>query len=407
MKILIVSNLYPPFVLGGYEILCARVVASFRARGHEVVVLTTGGARHDDAGNAASRENRLAGPAGETIFRDLKLFLPFGEKPQLARAARQAAEGPNRKAAKNALAAFCPAVVFVWSQLRLGLGAAREAEAEGYPVVYTMNDDHILGFKPGSRSGIRGALRFIQEELLYPASTWRGLRLENVAAISETVRSRLSSVDPRFFFARIAMQGIPLELFPPKAEIGSAHRPFRILYAGQLHRYKGVHTLVEAVALAGPADFALTVAGAGDPGYEAELKSRAVELGLDATFIGKVPADAMGEIYRQADAFAFTSVWDEPFGLTHLEAMASGLPVASVGHGGPGEFLVDDVNALIFGKEDAPGLAGCLRRFADDEALRRRIAAAGRRTVETRFSIESYADRLEAILLETLKEVKT
>ena len=411
MKILIVSNLYPPEVLGGYEILCARVVASFCGRGHEVAVLTTAIAGGGDTGDgnarngeAASGENPQVGPAGELLYRDLRLFLPFGEKPGLARPARQAAEGPNRQAAKAALAAFHPDIVFVWSQLRLGLGAAREAEAEGCPVVYTMNDDHILGFKPGPRSGLRGSLRSIQEDFLYPASTWKGLRLENVVAISETVRSRLSSVDSRFSTARIAMQGIPLELFPPRAEIGSAHRPLRLLYAGQLHRYKGVHTLVEAVALAGRADFSLTVAGAGEPGYEAELKSRAAELGLDATFLGKVQADAMGGIYREADAFAFTSVWDEPFGMTHLEAMASGLPVASVGHGGPGEFLVDDVNALIFDKEDAPGLARCLRRFADDGELRRRIAAEGRRTVETGFSIESYADRLEAILLETLKD---
>jgi glycosyltransferase involved in cell wall biosynthesis len=386
---LFVSNLYPPDVLGGYEILCARVAAAFRARGHEIAVLTTGGAG-------------ATGPAGETLFRDLRLFLPFGEKPRLARSARQAVEGPNRRAAKAALRDFRPDLVFVWSQLRLGLAAAREAEREGYPTAYTMNDDHVLGFQPGSRVGLHGALRALVEDIAFPASTWRGLALDPVIAISETVRSRLASADRRFASALIAMQGIPLELFPSKAEPGAAHSPFRLLYAGQLHRYKGVHTLLEAAAIAGRAEFSVTVVGAGDPAYEAELKATADRLRLDARFLGRVGADAMGELYREADALAFTSVWDEPFGLTHLEAMASGTPVASVGHGGPGEFLVDGANALLFKKEDPEGLAKCLRAFADDGGLRRRIAEAGRRTVETDFSIERYADRLERILLETV-----
>ena len=40
MKLLVVSNLYPPAVLGGYEVECQVVVDALRARGDEVVVLT-------------------------------------------------------------------------------------------------------------------------------------------------------------------------------------------------------------------------------------------------------------------------------------------------------------------------------------------------------------------------------
>lgn len=394
MRVLFVSNLYPPEVLGGYEILCARVAASFMALGHVVAVVTTG------PGGAAGSPAAVSGPAGETVYRSLRLHLPFGAKATLDRAGRQAAEAPNRAATIAVLDSFKPDAVLVWSQLRLGLAAARECERQGYPTAYTMNDDHILGFMPGDRSGFRGFVRGLIEELLYPASTWRGLRLDHVAAISETVRSRLSMMAPRFASARIAMQGIPLERFPLKDSPGEAHKPFRVLYAGQLHHYKGVHTLVEAVAEAGPGDFALTIAGAGDPSYEASLKVRAAALGLDARFAGRVDADAMGALYREADALAFTSIWDEPFGMTHLEAMASGTPVASVGHGGPGEFLKDGENALIFRKEDPQDLACCLRAFRDHDDLRTRIALAGRRTVEAEFSIERYAYRLEAFLRE-------
>src|SRR4051794_26459047 len=41
MKILVLSNLYPPDFIGGYEIACAQVVDALRRRGHDVHVLTT------------------------------------------------------------------------------------------------------------------------------------------------------------------------------------------------------------------------------------------------------------------------------------------------------------------------------------------------------------------------------
>lgn len=41
MKILALTNLYPPHYLGGYELICYMVVNELRARGHHVQVLTS------------------------------------------------------------------------------------------------------------------------------------------------------------------------------------------------------------------------------------------------------------------------------------------------------------------------------------------------------------------------------
>ncbi len=392
MRVLIVSNLYPPKVLGGYEILCAQVVASLARRGASMMVLTT-------EASGATTDTEETGPAGERVVRSLGLYLPFGAAPRLARRQRQGVESANRRAAARAIELFRPDVVFVWSQLRLGLAAAREAESRALPVVYTMNDDHILGFKPGSEEGLKGRLRSILERFVFPASTYAKLRLDPVVVISDTVRKRLAGADSRFARSIVAFQGVPLESYPPKAQPGSAQDPFRVLYAGQLHEYKGVHTLVEAMGILKKSGrYVLTVAGAGDPAYEEKLRERANQLGLDARFLGRISASLMGSLYRESDLLAFTSVWDEPFGLTHLEAMASGTPVVSVGHGGPGEFLRNGENALIFEKENPEDLARAISRMATDAELRTRLALAGRKTVEEKFSLERYVDRLEAIL---------
>ena len=81
--------------------------------------------------------------------------------------------------------------------------------------------------------------------------------------------------------------------------------------------------------------------------------------------------------------------------------MASGTPVVSTPNGGPGEFLVDGENALLFRAGDAVGLADRIIRLIRDDSLRRRLAVAGRRTVERDFTLDRYVASLERMLFDT------
>lgn len=73
--------------------------------------------------------------------------------------------------------------------------------------------------------------------------------------------------------------------------------------------------------------------------------------------LGKVPHDRVSALYRSHDLFVFPSIWQEPFGLTPLEAMASGIPVISTVNGGHGEFVQHKINAFVFKEGDADMLA--------------------------------------------------
>jgi spore coat protein SA len=142
----------------------------------------------------------------------------------------------------------------------------------------------------------------------------------------------------------------------------------------------------------------LTIAGDGPADYRARLRTLASECGAPVVYNGLVPHDEVPALHRAHDLFVFPSIWREPFGLTHLEAMASGLPVVSTTDGGHGEFLVNEENALTFAKEDPAHLAQCLARLLDDEPLAQRLAEAARRTVERDFTLTRYIDGLEAFL---------
>ena len=398
VKILVISNLYPPHALGGYEILCGQVCDLLRERGHEVVVLTSG-----HGVDKANRQESL--PAAR---RELKLYLPLGQPARMMRYQRWRVGRLNYRATSDVIRDEAPDVVFMWSQLRLTVGPARAAEDSGAPVAYTLNDESILGYLAGAFSlNPRRLARYVVENFLIPGITLKGLRMERCTCISALLESNLLARGLPAPDVQVIYQGIPIERFPLKDEPGGFQTPTRLLYAGQLHAYKGVHDLIgaaHAIAEARGKDAArVSIVGSGPPDYEQRLRSAAEAGGAEIDFRGRVPHDEMPSVYREHDILVFPSTWQEPFGLTHLEAMASGTPVVSTANGGQGEFLEHDGNALVFEKGNTEQLARCIGRLMDDAELRRRLAENGRRTVEERFALDRYVADLEEFLEEAAR----
>ena len=410
MKLLIISNLFPPYYLGGYEILCAQVVHGLEKKGHKAVVLTS---THGIEGKTA--EKNLP-----NVHRMLKLYLPFDQPPQLMRRQRWRVGKYNYSIVKQVIARERPDVIFVWSQLRLTLGAARAAQDSGIPVAYAFNDETIAGYVPACFGlAPRAFARYVLDRWVFPSITLRGLNLEDATCISHLLKNNLRAVGVPIPDAKVIYQGIPIAQFPAKPEPGVVSTPARILYVGQLHPYKGVHTLIQAANLISEfgvrssdslfpnpqspiPNLSVTIIGEGAEEYKRRLRDQATLGNASIEFVGKVPHAELPRVYREHDLFVFPSTWQEPFGLTHLEAMASGTPVISTADGGHGEFLKHEENALIFEKENAQQLAQHLVRLIRDEDLSRRLARNARAMVEREFIVERYVTDLESFLQETL-----
>jgi glycosyltransferase involved in cell wall biosynthesis len=384
MRILAISNLYPPDVLGGYEILCGQVCDLLHARGHQVEVLTTRSSTLD------------AHPY--PVNRSLDLYLPFSQPARFARARRFVTSRRNHRATRAAIREYKPDVVFIWSQLRLTTGSAKAAEASGIPVAYTMNDEHLAGYLSRQTGWTASFKQFMDEHILSIGA--ESLQLRHTTCISQTVKRRLCEQGLPIPSSRVIFQGIPVEKFLSKPNPGRISSFPKVLYVGQLHSYKGVHTAIQAVGRLHREGhkIELTICGKGTDDYERHLRQLAEATGASITFMGLVPHDLLPEIYRNHDLFVFPSTWAEPFGLTHLEAMASGTPVVSTAEGGHGEFLRHDVNACIFKPNSEYELADRLQSLIRCPEKAVRIAIAARAQVERDFSLQAYAQRLEAWL---------
>ncbi len=396
MKILILSNLFPPFVLGGYEILCSQVCKDLATRGHEIVILTS---RH----GLDEIKDTYVEPY-PNVHRVLNLYLPFSKPPKLLRRQRLRTGKHNYHITKKYIKQEKPDLIFVWSQLRLTVGSARAALGSGIPTAFTFNDEHVGEFMPNVFKHSRlGLCRYMIDNWIMPSITLKNMKLNNTTCISKQLKSNLLTRGMSIQNSKVIYQGIPIERFPLKENPGELHDPVRILYVGQLHAYKGVHNVINAahkvVKEKGLAYLTVTIIGGGPEKYQLELIKTAASGQALINFTGQVEHAHLPRLYREHDIFVFSSIWQEPFGLTHLEAMASGTPVISTNDGGHGEFLVHNQNALIFGKENEEQLAEHIVTIIEDNELRHRLTVTARKIVEEQFALSAYVDRLEQFLI--------
>jgi len=250
-------------------------------------------------------------------------------------------------------------------------------------------------------------LKWLRERLLYPQATLALAHEFPIACISQALKNKLLHQGTQVGHAEVIYQGIPLEKFPfnPTSYDGGV---FNLLYVGQISKTKGVHTLIKAlgeVNQRSPGQFKLRVVGSGVPEYQVSLEALVEELGLHngVEFLGRVPHQQVAEFYQSSHGFVFPSEWDEPFGLTHLEAMACGAAVISTTTGGSAELIRHGENALAFPAGDFEELARHIESLMSDEDFRLGLITRARDYVERKHSIDVYTKNLENFLRRTCK----
>lgn len=120
-----------------------------------------------------------------------------------------------------------------------------------------------------------------------------------------------------------------LAVAPPNLQKSNV---LRLLYVGNLQHLKGIHFVIEALALCKFAHF--TIVGSGP--YEQSLRRLVARCNVTerVTFTGFIPQWELQDIHRRHDVFVFPSLHDSG-GIALLEAMASGMPSIVLACGGP------------------------------------------------------------------------
>jgi glycosyltransferase involved in cell wall biosynthesis len=101
-------------------------------------------------------------------------------------------------------------------------------------------------------------------------------------------------------------------------------------------------------------------------------------------------------VLSSLDIVVHASTRPEPFGLVIAEAMAAGKAVIVSAAGGAAEIVSADRDALVYRPGDLMALASCIRRLAEDAALRRRLGAAAANAAGERFNPGRFLDAIES-----------
>jgi N-acetyl-alpha-D-glucosaminyl L-malate synthase BshA len=143
----------------------------------------------------------------------------------------------------------------------------------------------------------------------------------------------------------------------------------------------------------------LIMVGDGPERVEAEAEARELGVFEHVHFLGKI--DAVAPLLAGADLFLLTSD-KESFGLSALEAMASGVPVIGANAGGLSEVVVDGETGFLCPVGDVEGMANASVRLLLDAALWQRMSTAAAADARSRFSEAAIVARYESLYQRTL-----
>jgi glycogen synthase len=357
MRILHVSSLYPPAMVGGAEKVAAMLAEGQAARGHKVHAVHL--SRTEEPGRV-QRQVQVT----PLKSRNLLWAEDVQRHPRAVTTANKLLQAVNVWAAGDiarAISAFAPDVVQTHSMVELPPLVWRAARRHGAAVVHTLHDYDLLCsratlFRDGAPC-----------RALHPACAgmkrWKALFARSLDAVVAVSRPVLDVHLAHGLFAHLPPERrrVIWNAAEPRPAGPRAVRegPFTFGFLGRLVPEKGLGVLLDACRRLPPTGWRLRIAGRAPEGardFRREAESLPVE------FVGFTEPRAFLDTI---DVLVAPSIWAEPFGLTVVEAFAAGAPVIGSDRGAIGDLAGRLGADWVVPADDPEALAGrmaaCLR----------------------------------------------
>ncbi len=410
MKIVQITNLYPPFAGGGAEIYVenlVRILSSDQA--NEVYVITNIPIKQFDDSKVINLNIRNFGILtslllpNPLIYKKIKRILE-GLKPDivhlhnihvsLTSAAIFAARGFPLAATVHDFYLFCPTLRFMYED-----GKTCELDR----CIYCVKKYYSSEIK--RRWGSWGFLSILLESQLLCRFLY---------SIRKNGLKRILPVVDKFICPNksqkelLKMAGVPENKvvvlpytsdFKPK-EVTIPDGRY-LGYAGGLIKEKGVHVLLRALSLL-PEDIRLLVAGDGI--YKEELVKMSEHLGIKGKvhFMGKLGREDMRSFYDRIHILVVPSLWPEVLGIVGLEAMSAGKAVIGSNIGGIPDWIEDGVNGFLVPPDSPELIAEKVRILFDTDGLIHEFGLNGQKKFINEFSPEIHKNKIMDLYTEIL-----
>jgi len=429
VRILIVSNLYPPHHQGGYELRCRQIVEHLHRSGHELRVVTSDYDIGDGTHGVRVREDRVDGIPVSRFLRQHRLdgWKQWGRRYFFSVVRRQIADLDRFG---RILDEFQPDLVSWWNLEGVTKAMLRMAQDRGLPSVHCIDDNWMIReFGPAGdidlpfwlnfwsvkwgpsplRPLIRFALAPVERRISARGIPTRvfGVPPGHVCFISTFWRYLHEKAGLDVRSSDVIYGGVePGRFFASRSPADYAQGPLRLLYAGYIDQRRGLHTIVEAISLMPAAQrdrVHLSVAHAGPAVPDEYVKSVTAlvdERGLSkhVTFLGRVSHSEMPRVYASHHVLVFASTRNEGMPMVMMEAMCAGCAVPNTGSGGAIE-LSELADTPLFPKDHPFALSRLLTSLEKDRFRVAEIALRGQQTVLQHFTIDQMLRRTSDVFV--------
>lgn len=169
-----------------------------------------------------------------------------------------------------------------------------------------------------------------------------------------------------------------------------------VLFTGRLTKNKGVIYLIRAAEFI---NGTVVIVGDGPEkkNLEEEIKKRKLTNVIIVGYINPGDQRLFHAFYERADVYVSPSIWQEPLGLTIIEAMAAHTPVVATKKGGILSIIKDKQNGFLIRARNSKEIADTVNMLLADDKLRAKTGDEGYGTVLENFTWGKIASQFEEI----------
>lgn len=247
------------------------------------------------------------------------------------------------------------------------------------PAVLTWHNDlpsvtKLAGSIVRIHDGLAGPIYLKYYDSIITTSNIYHKKSKTLHKFQNRTRTIFNGVDCKQFNPDVYAEDIKMDL-----EINDSKVVLFVAALTKWHRYKGLDILIESFRLICDMDIKLLIVGGGDLKSEYEAHAKRLNLNDKVVFVGEVSDDLLPKYYSIADMLVLPSKdRSEGFGLTILEANASGKPVIGSNIGGIPGILTDNDNGILVPPNNPTLLADAILRLVKNDELRLRMGERGR-----------------------------
>ncbi len=346
MRILFISNLYHPEIIGGAEIHCQMIAERLVENAHDVYVLTTGKPsgkkRKTDEINGVkilinperniywNKDAKKQKPIFKMIWHLIDIYNPISMIDIF-----------------YYLKKIKPDIICTFNVAGFSCSVWSACYMKHLPIVHVVNDFYLICYK----SELYKNRKICTKQCIACRGVTKVRRsvskkLTMVVSVSQTLLD--VHIQNRCFGGNVQYKIAPNLIENRTTTVIPKYEVPVFGYIGRLDYKKGIETLLEAMK---NSEYSLLVYGTGESNYRTYLEKKYSEVNID--FKGFSDHKT---IFESISVLVIPSLWQEPFGRGVIEANAYGIPVIASRIGGLEENVKDGENGYLFTPGDCEDL---------------------------------------------------